>query len=71
MLIRVQWQFEESAAIQVVSSANIAGHLAGKPKGVHINELSIKSGIDADKLGRILRFLAINHIFREGPSSLY
>ncbi|KAI0084838.1 S-adenosyl-L-methionine-dependent methyltransferase [Irpex rosettiformis] len=36
-------------------------------KGLHINEIAARgqSGINPDKLGRILRLLATNHIFRE------
>lgn len=50
----------------VVTQAKIADFLLDKPEGVHIEELSKKSGLDAGKLGRILRMLAIKHCFKEG-----
>lgn len=35
-------------------------------KGVTLKELSEKSGIEEGKLGRIMRYLATKHVFREG-----
>jgi len=40
--------------------------LLGKPDGMHISEIGKETGVDAEKLGRILRLLASKHIFREG-----
>jgi hypothetical protein len=36
---------------------------------MHISEIGIKTGLEERKAGRILRLLATNHVFREGPSS--
>ena len=33
---------------------------------MHIAEIAKKTGVDEDKLGRILRLLASTHVFREG-----
>ncbi|EJD00244.1 S-adenosyl-L-methionine-dependent methyltransferase [Fomitiporia mediterranea MF3/22] len=35
------------------------------PKGMHVNDIAKKSGVDPKKLERVLRFLATNHYFRE------
>ena len=37
-----------------------------QPAGLHVDELAERSGLDADKLGRILRLLATKHCFSEG-----
>jgi len=34
-------------------------------KGMHVNEISAKNGIQPSKLSRILRYLAVHHNFRE------
>ncbi|KAH8111801.1 S-adenosyl-L-methionine-dependent methyltransferase [Phellopilus nigrolimitatus] len=71
VLLNKGMAYEMSASLQVVASANIAGLLLDRPGGVHTTELSASSGINADKLGRILRFLAINHIFQEVNPNVY
>ena len=58
-------KFEESGCLQVAIEGRIADLLAEKPDGIHIGELSSRTGIDVDKLGRILRLLASRHIFAE------
>ncbi|THH00242.1 hypothetical protein EW145_g7114 [Phellinidium pouzarii] len=63
--------FEESACLRVASTAGIAGLLLGKPEGVHITELSASSGINADKLGRVLRLLATRHVFQEVSPNVF
>jgi hypothetical protein len=59
----------------VATDAKIADHLLDKPQGVHVDELSGKTGIDAGKLGRVLRLLATKHCFTEGitliPTQLF
>ncbi|OCH93183.1 S-adenosyl-L-methionine-dependent methyltransferase, partial [Obba rivulosa] len=35
------------------------------PQGMHVNEIAQRSGVDPVKLGRLLRFLATSHIFKE------
>jgi hypothetical protein len=37
---------------------------------MHISEVGEKTGLEERKVGRILRLLATNHVFREG-SCLY
>jgi hypothetical protein len=43
--------------------------LVDKPDGVHVDELARNSGLDAGKLGRILRMLVTRHCFSEGRAS--
>lgn len=50
----------------MVTEAKIADLLLDKPDGLHVDELAKKSGLDAGKLGRILRVLATQHTFKEG-----
>jgi hypothetical protein len=59
-------QHMEPSALLAVTDAKIADMLVGKPAGVHVDELSKQSGLDAGKLGRILRALATKHCFQEG-----
>lgn len=42
-----------------------------KPEGVHVDLLATKTGLDAGKLGRILRLLATKHCFREGAANYF
>lgn len=42
--------------------------LQGTPGGMSVCELGDKTGLEPAKLGRILRFLATKHIFREGSN---
>jgi hypothetical protein len=50
----------------VATDAKIADHLLDKPEGLHVEDLAHKTGIDAGKLGRVLRLLATKHCFTEG-----
>ena len=59
-------QFYQPIAINLVLNAKIADHIGDGPDGVPVSVLAEKSGLDQDKLSRVLRFLATNHIFREG-----
>jgi len=58
--------FFPPAALRVCLEANVTEILreAG-PEGLHIDQIAEISGLPADKLGRILRFLAIRHIYKE------
>ena len=58
----------EPACMLVVSDAKIADLLLNKPEGVRVEALAEQSGLDAGKLGRILRLLATKHCFKEGIS---
>ncbi len=40
--------------------------LVGKPEGIPVEQLGKQSGLDSNKLGRILRMLATKHCFQEG-----
>jgi len=40
--------------------------LMEQPNGMHIADIATRTGVDKDKLSRILRLLASTHIFREG-----
>lgn len=59
-------QFFEPACYNVVVEAKLADLLVNHPNGLHVSELSKKTGIEAGKLARIMRFLATRHVFREG-----
>lgn len=59
-------QFEEPAGLQVVTTAKIADMLVGQPEGLPVEQLAKQSGLDPNKLGRILRMLATKHCFQEG-----
>ncbi|KIM80118.1 hypothetical protein PILCRDRAFT_535803 [Piloderma croceum F 1598] len=58
--------FHLPASLQVVVTANLTEILreAG-PQGLHIKDIGERCGSDPQKIGRILRCLATNHIFRE------
>ena len=46
--------------------AKVADHLGNDPRGMHVAELAKKTGVDEEKLLRILRYLATAHVFKEG-----
>ena len=48
--------------------AKIADHLEDHADGLHVREIGKRSGLDSDKLARVLRLLATKHVFREGQS---
>lgn len=50
----------------VALNAKIPDLIGDSPDGVSVTELANKTGLDYDKLSRILRFLATTHVFREG-----
>ena len=52
--------------MRVVNDAKVADLLDGKPEGVHVSELAKSTGLDEDKLSRILRLLSTTHVFQEG-----
>ncbi|KAA1477972.1 S-adenosyl-L-methionine-dependent methyltransferase [Dentipellis sp. KUC8613] len=55
-----------SAAVRACLESNVTEILreAG-PQGLHIKDIAARSGLDPDKLGRFIRFLAVNHVYRE------
>jgi hypothetical protein len=56
----------EPCCIRIAVEAHIPDLLLSHPNGLHINELSDKTGIERGKLARILRLLATRQCFREG-----
>ena len=54
-----------SACLATVSHAKVADQLQAFPNGLHVNELSKVTGLEANCLARMLRLLATKHIFRE------
>ncbi|KAF9479524.1 S-adenosyl-L-methionine-dependent methyltransferase [Pholiota conissans] len=63
--------YEEPVAFQVVTQAKIADMLIGKPEGLPVEELAKRSGLDPNKLGRILRMLATKHCFQEVKPNVF
>ncbi|KDQ19530.1 hypothetical protein BOTBODRAFT_636425 [Botryobasidium botryosum FD-172 SS1] len=64
--------FQHSAAVRVAIEAHVAE--AVRPtgdKGMHINDIAKYSNINPDKLARILRLLATNHIFKEVSPNVF
>jgi len=58
-----------SALIRVALECKIADHLLEGPKSAE--ELAKLSGVDKDKLTKVLRSLANRHIFRAGEDSIH
>ncbi|TFK48868.1 S-adenosyl-L-methionine-dependent methyltransferase [Heliocybe sulcata] len=58
-------QYYQSSCLEVAASARVSDVLLGKSEGVHIAEISKACGIEAGKLGRVLRLLASQHCYRE------
>lgn len=56
----------EPSCLRVAVEAHIPDLLLNSPNGVHVDELSKKTGIESEKLARILRLLATRQCFREG-----
>lgn len=52
--------------MQVAIGAQISDLLLDKPDGLHVEELARLTGINAIKLGQVMRLLATRHIYREG-----
>ncbi|EKM51829.1 uncharacterized protein PHACADRAFT_199332 [Phanerochaete carnosa HHB-10118-sp] len=59
-------QYQTSACLRAVVRAHAAEVIreAG-PKGLHISQIAKPTNMDPNKLARILRLLATNHIFKE------
>lgn len=62
----VAHQWDVPACLGAANDANVAEILrdAG-PKGAHIDDIAKRNGMNAGRLGRVLRLLASHHIFRE------
>ncbi|THH33191.1 hypothetical protein EUX98_g946 [Antrodiella citrinella] len=66
-LMEMSNQFYESRALHIAGDVRIADILevGDHEKGMHIDELSRHTGINANKLARVLRTLCTSHVFRE------
>ncbi|KAH8602457.1 S-adenosyl-L-methionine-dependent methyltransferase [Bisporella sp. PMI_857] len=65
-LIETSHQFYESRALHIAAEHRIADVVAGhEVEGVNVVEIAEKTGLDEDKLTRILRVLTSNGIFAE------
>ncbi|KAA1478073.1 S-adenosyl-L-methionine-dependent methyltransferase [Dentipellis sp. KUC8613] len=55
-----------STAVRICLESHVTEILreAG-PEGLHVKDIADKNGQDPAKLGRFLRFLAVNHVYRE------
>jgi len=58
-------QVYDYACVRVALRENITNVLSNYPKGIHVDELSKIVGIDAKKLGRLLRLLATRGCYTE------
>lgn len=54
-----------------VAKTRIANLLDNKPEGVHVDDLAKLAGVNADKLGRVLRMMATSHVFKEGRTLIF
>jgi DNA-binding IclR family transcriptional regulator len=54
----------------VVLTTKIPDLLTEHHNGLSLDELARQTYLDKDKLGRVLRYLAAKHIFREGKIAL-
>ena len=61
----------ETNCLNVALTFKIPDVLEEKPSGMHISEIGEKTGLEERKAGRILRFLATKHVFREGACPLH
>lgn len=52
--------------MRVALESNIAGVIAAHPDGLSLLEISNATGIGAEGLSRILRFLVTRNCFKEG-----
>jgi len=61
-----------SAALGIVVESNVADILkAAGPEGMHVKEIAAEAGIEATYLARIIRYLAIRHVFREVTPNVF
>ncbi|KAI0261389.1 S-adenosyl-L-methionine-dependent methyltransferase [Gloeopeniophorella convolvens] len=61
-----------SSALGLIDEADVADAIkeAG-PQGLHVKDISAKTGVDSVKLSRVLRYLASRHVFREVTPDVY
>ncbi|KAJ7661851.1 S-adenosyl-L-methionine-dependent methyltransferase [Mycena rosella] len=61
----------ETNCLRVALSFKIPDILQQKPEGMHLTEISKHSGVEREKLARILRYLTSNHCFREVSTDVF
>ncbi|RDB18706.1 3-O-methyltransferase 2 [Hypsizygus marmoreus] len=64
-------QIYEPGCLHVAITFKIPDILLEQPEGLHISEIGRKTGVDEEKLGRILRLLASRHLFREVKPDIF
>lgn len=56
--------------MDIVIKHNIAGLLQEQPeKGFHVSDIAQRTGLNQNKIERIMRLLATKHVFRESNYS--
>ncbi|KXN82185.1 Sterigmatocystin 8-O-methyltransferase [Leucoagaricus sp. SymC.cos] len=55
----------------IVSRAGVPDIILDKPTGMPVSEISERCGVDPKKLGRVLRLLCSQHIFREVSPGIF
>ncbi|EKM57114.1 uncharacterized protein PHACADRAFT_92239 [Phanerochaete carnosa HHB-10118-sp] len=63
--------YTKSACLQVTVDMKIFDLLLNKPKSLAVEEMAKLSGINAGKLGQVLRFLVTKHVYREVQPNVY
>ncbi|KAF9038013.1 S-adenosyl-L-methionine-dependent methyltransferase [Panaeolus papilionaceus] len=63
--------YVEPTCINIILTHKIPDVLLQKPAGMHISEIEEKTGLEATKIGRILRVLATKYIFREVSENVF
>ncbi|KAK7040146.1 hypothetical protein VNI00_009952 [Paramarasmius palmivorus] len=70
-LLHASTAFYFPAALNVIDETHASNVLIGAgPEGLHVNEIAKEVGIGSSELGRVLRYLASRHIFREVTPNL-
>ena len=60
----------EPTCMRLVTEAGVVDALVDHPIGLHVSELSRRTGIEQGKLAHILRFLSMKHCFVEGDHTV-
>ncbi|KAF4615895.1 hypothetical protein D9613_011401 [Agrocybe pediades] len=64
-------EFYYHACLSIVLTHKIPDVIHTKPEGMHTSEIEAKSGINAHKIGRVLRMLTSRHIFKEVQENVF
>ncbi|KAL1703922.1 S-adenosyl-L-methionine-dependent methyltransferase [Schizophyllum commune] len=71
LAMRMALAHTTSAALNVALEGYVPEILRGHPEGVHANDIAAVNGLEAGKLGRLLRRLAAVHIFTEVKPNVF